>query len=426
MRKKIIALKSSYLDSFDWSVYDSLQARYLGRAPYWGVVYKTTFRLVNHYANCSKCHYAFELDTYGRGCVHDCIYCYARDQLTMHGCWNTPQPFPVDLAEIRKIFHAVFETNKRSKWRTILEKRIPLRLGSMSDCFMWIDKRYKVTYELLKILKFYRYPYIVFTRSDLVADEEYIAVMDPQLASIQMSISGDNEKLTRLIEPAAPSVHKRFLALRKLAEHGLWTTVRVNPLFPSHPDGYFTDEKGILERFGSKTNVPTFPILGERFFDLLSESKVPSVLAGFVRLSPRAVINMSEATGVNFQSFYKPELYEIRGDKRYSDNEIAIYYKKFQGLCAARGIRFSTCYIGNGTKDYFNYQSLWDNKADCCDARGNVAAFTSSSQDIPWPERRRHSKFPKTVEEQEPVNSGICFDSSASARSIESQDTCKI
>ena len=122
MARKGADLGSAFPDSFDWGIYDSLLGRYEGRVPYWGVVYKTTFRLVNHHISCTKCHYAFEIDTFGRGCVHNCIYCYARDQWLMHGCWNKPEPFPFELATVRETFHTVFETSKRSMWRQILEK----------------------------------------------------------------------------------------------------------------------------------------------------------------------------------------------------------------------------------------------------------------------------------------------------------------
>jgi DNA repair photolyase len=159
--------------------------------------------------DCAKCFHRFEIDTYGRGCIHNCAYCYAKSYLSIRRYWNVPIPFPIDIAAIRKIFATVFETSKRHKLRAILERRVPLRLGSMSDAFMWMDKTYRVTLELLKILKFYRYPYLIFTRSDLVADDEYVGVMDPQLASVQMSISSLNRELTRQIEPGAPAPSKR-------------------------------------------------------------------------------------------------------------------------------------------------------------------------------------------------------------------------
>lgn len=391
MRAKLSKLESKYPDTFDWAVYDKIAKRYGENQPRGGVVFKTTFKLVNYHTSCNKCHYAFEIDTYGRGCIHDCVYCYAKDQLTTHGFWNRPMPFPVDLATVRHVMYTVFETNKASKWRSILEKRVPLRIGSMSDSFMLMDKKYKVTEELLKILKFYNYPYIIFTRSDLVADDKYIEAMDKDLASVQFSISGNNDYLIRRIEPGAPSVKRRIAALKKLNDAGFWTTVRVNPLFPKYPDGYYTDSKYIKERFGSAQNVPVLDLIDDEFIPQLKEAGVPSLLAGFVRLSKSAINSMSKSLELDLSSFFKPEFFEARGDKRYSDMEISAYYKDLSQLCRKNDIRFSTCYIGNGEKDYYQYQNLWDNKGDCCDVIGNVAGFKKTSQSISWEDRLKHA-----------------------------------
>src|SRR2546425_536005 len=49
-------------------------------------------------------------------------------------------------------------------------------------------------------------------------------------------------------------------------------------------------------------------------------------------------------------------------------------------LCATYGLRFSTCYIGNEAtgESFQRYQPLWSNRADCCDAVGNVQAFQTT------------------------------------------------
>lgn len=379
-----------YPDTFDWSVYDRIAARF-DESPRGGVVFGTTFKLVNHHASCTKCHHSFEIDSYGRGCVHNCVYCYAKDQLTTHGYWNRPQPFPVDLAEVRKVFYTVFETDRSNRWRSIMERRVPLRVGSMSDSFMWMDTKYGVTKELLKIFEFYDYPYIVFTRSDLVAHDDYMSLLRRDLCSIQFSISGNNQRFIRAIEPGAPSHERRLKALAKLNAAGLWTTVRVNPLFPRFPDGYFTEPESVKARFGSLEDAPRLPFFDDQFIAELADAGVPSLLAGFVRLSPKAINNLANVTGIDVRNFFRPEVLAARGDKRYTDREISHYYRWFQQECRKHGIRFSTCYIGNGIKDYFQYQGLWSNKADCCDAVGNVGAFNTTSQTVPWQERMRHA-----------------------------------
>lgn len=398
MRKTLSTIKeTSYVDTFDWSIYDKLSARFGEKQPRGGVVFNTTLKLVNHHSTCTKCHYSFEVDSYGRGCIHNCLYCYAKESLFAHKYWNEPIPFPVNLAEIRKIFYTVFETDRPSQWRDVLEKKIPLRIGSMSDSFMWIDRKYGVTKELLRILNHYKYPHVIFTRSDLVAEDEYLEILDPSLAAIQFSICGGNEKLTKLIEPGAPSVERRLLALQKLSKNNFWTTVRINPLFPIYPDGYFTDPKYVTERFGSLDNVPKFDLFDWEFISQLKEANVPSLVVGFVRLSSWSINNLTKATGVNLKEFFRPELWVGNEDRKYTQSEISFYYKKIHSLCKENGVRFNSCYIGNGIQDYFQYQNLWANKSDCCDIVGKVNSFRSSAQDISWETRIKHASDPQSA-----------------------------
>jgi DNA repair photolyase len=404
--RKVSELNSSYPDTFDWAVYDRLQARFASSPPRGGVLFKTTFKLVNHHSTCSKCHYAFEVDTYGRGCVQNCVYCYAKEKLERHGYWNRPIPFPIDLSEIRKVFFEVFETDKPNKWRSVLEKRIPLRIGSMSEPFMWMDLKYGVTKEFLRILNFYRYPNIIFTRSDLAANDEYISLLDSEISCIQFSISGNNDALTTLLEPGAPSVKRRLKAIKRLTDSGIWTTVRINPLFPTFPDGYFTDPARISKDFKSLDKVPQFPLLDIQhigpFLDELKGVGVASLLAGFVRLSNVAIAKISRSTKVPLRSFFYPDNYKPAGESHYSSAEIAYYYSVIQKESQKRGLRFSTCFIGNGLPDYYRYQKLWSNPSDCCDAKGNVSSFKKTSQDIAWVERAKFSPDKiKVVENEE-------------------------
>ena len=417
MWKRVSKLKSTYVDSFDWSVYDKLHAKFGDNQPRGGVVFGKTLRLVNWHSSCSKCHYALEIDTYGRGCVHNCHYCYAKMTLSKHGYWNRPHPMPIDLSELRKILHTVFETDKDSKWRDVLTKKIPLRIGSMSDSFMWMDRKYGVSLELLKLLNHYRYPYVIFTRSDLVAEPEYLRALNRDLAAVQFSVSGNNEELTRRIEPGAPSFKRRLEALRKLADNGFWTTVRVNPLFPTYPDGYFTNPEQVLSRFGSKFQIPKFPLLDidriDEFTSALSEAKVPSMLVGFARLSSYSLSLMKNEAEVDLKPFFSPSAFhrdkEFSGDfdKSFSESEMAYYYKVIQSSALRNGVRFQTCYIGTGLNQYFAHQDLWSNKSDCCDARGNVSSFKVSSQEISWETRKEFAPTYFDATSVENAESGI-------------------
>jgi DNA repair photolyase len=373
---------SAYKSQFGWAPIRDLEIRNIGRPIRGGIVFRSPFKLVNSHSACQQCLYAFEVDTYGRGCVHNCLYCYAKAELTQHGYWNNPYPVPVDLNEIRKTFYTVFETDKKSKWREIMEKRIPLRIGSMSDSFMWLDDKYKVTKEFLKILDFYNYPFVVFTRSDLIAEDDYLSLIRKDLSAIQFSMSSTNDELNRKIEPGAPSAKRRLAALEKINKAGIWTTVRINPLFPIHPDGFFTDSN-----FKWNGPVPKFDFSSFDMVDQIADAGVPAILTGFGRFSSFSLNQIQKATGFDLKTMFREDIKKSARDYHFSDREIRYYYEQIKNRCVKRGVQFTTCYIGNGEGHFWKDQDIWSNKKDCCNIKNRVKSFVGDSRQIPFDTR---------------------------------------
>lgn len=382
-----LSLSSNYKSNYDFEIYRQHELRFKDKKFRGGITFKTPFKLVNSHKTCQQCLYAFETDTYGRGCTHDCLYCYAMDQLTQKAMWNNPMPAPIDITEVWKVFHTVFETDRKSKWRSILEKKVPLRIGSMSDSFMWLDRKYKVTQELLRILNFYKYPYIIFTRSDLIATRPYIDLLDPNLCSIQMSIASTNDELNRIMEPGTPSSQKRLKALQTMVRSGFWTTVRMNPFFPIYADGYFSDPE-----FNRKNMPEPFHYSSFEMVDEIAEHGVQSVLAGMVRLSPVSLCRIERALGRNLRELFTGKTKSVK-DWHLSYSEVRAYYERIHAKCKQNAIQFTTCYIGNGESQFWKDQDLWDNKKDCCNAINRVKSFNniSTSRDISWDTRLKHT-----------------------------------
>lgn len=397
--KQVEKLKkvSKYPSQFDYDTYKNLELRFGLQQPRGGVIFNTPFKLVNSHHTCQQCLYTFEIDTYGRGCLHECVYCYAKAELSVHGYWNRPFPMPVDISEVWKTFYTVFETDKDSRWRSVMEKRIPLRIGSMSDSFMMMDQKYGVTKELLRILEFYKYPYIIFTRSDLVAQDDYMKLLNPKLCSIQASISSTNDEMNKIIEKGAPSAKRRLLALQKLSQNGFWTTVRLNPFFPIYADGYFTDPN-----FDKKNMPDPFHYSSFEMVDEIASYGIPSILAGMVRLSYISLFQLEKAIGRDLKSFYKTEerkdstlldrqIKRKSRDYHYSPAETRAYYEQIKARCMSNAVEFTTCYIGNGDRQFWGDQDLWSNKKDCCNAKDKVPAFLDDSRSIPWEARMKHT-----------------------------------
>ena len=377
---------SSFQSTFDWEPIRALELRTIKNPVRGGFLFKSPFKLVNAHVTCQQCLYAFEIDTYGRGCVHNCVYCYAKEQLTLHGYWNNPFPVPADINAIRKVFYTVFETDKPTKWRKIVAQRIPIRIGSMSDSFMWLDDKLKVTKEFLKLLSHYKYPNLIFTRSDLVARDDYMSLLDRNLTSVQFSLSSVNDDMNKKLEPGAPSARRRLAAISKLNSNGIWTTVRLNPFFPTHPDGYYTNPD-----FSWDGEVPVFPFSSIEMIDEIAQAGTKSVLAGIVRLAPAALNNIEKASGINYRRFFTAGRTKSVKDYHYSDREIRYYYQKLKERCDLNNLEFTTCYIGNGEGNFWRDQDLWSNKIDCCNVKNRVSAFRKDSRQIPFEDRLKVS-----------------------------------
>lgn len=172
----------------------------------------------------SKCHYSTRLDTYGCGCQHDCNYCYAKSLLNFRGLWNPQDP---SVANIEKI---------KRKIKNLKDKGV-IRLGGMTDCFQPIENIHQVTYETIKALNEAKIPYLIVTKSDIVADDKYIDVMDKDLAHIQVTTTCFNDDLYKKLDyekAAYPS--QRIKAIEKLYANGFDVSLRLSPFIPEFVD----------------------------------------------------------------------------------------------------------------------------------------------------------------------------------------------
>ena len=170
----------------------------------------------------NKCHYSTRLDTYGCGCSHDCKYCYAKSLLNFRGLWNPTEPSVADIEKIKR------------KVRRIPEGSV-VRLGGMTDCFQPIEKTYRVTYETIKALNEARVGYLIVTKSAIIGDDEYVDILDKDLAHVQVTVTTTDDNLSVTYEKASkPS--ERILAIEKLNANGIDVQLRLSPFIPQFVD----------------------------------------------------------------------------------------------------------------------------------------------------------------------------------------------
>jgi len=316
----------------------------------------------------NRCYYSFKLDTYGRGCQHDCPYCYAKSSLDFRGLWDERTPAAADFGKIQKLFEDIFDSGKsRSKYREILENRVPLRLGSMTDCFGPIEKKQKVSLRLLQLCKEYNYPYVIFTKNKLVAQGEWLEALDPELAYVQFSITTPYDDVAREHEPVASSTSDRLSALKILADRGFHTATRINPLFPIYPDGYFSGERKFEEE------PKALRYFDWSLVDMVAETGCKMIIAGFIRLSNWNIRWIKERTGEDYTYLFDPKTKHKNTALHFSTEEKRYYYERIRDMCHKHGMEFSVCYDGDEAYETFRY--LWADPNDCCNGKSHVKRF---------------------------------------------------
>lgn len=167
-----------------------------------------------------KCYHTFRLDTYGNGCQHDCNYCYAKSLLDFRKLWNPKAPAVGNISQIAA------EIRKLPKGEVV-------RLGGMTDCFQPLERLHRVTHKTIRLLNKRRIPYLIVTKSAMVA--EYMDVMDKDLAHIQITVTTLDDDLCATYEKASPP-SERIKAILSLQYNGYDVALRLSPFIPQYVD----------------------------------------------------------------------------------------------------------------------------------------------------------------------------------------------
>jgi len=176
-----------------------------------------------------------------RGCEHGCIYCFARPS---HSYLNLSPGLD-------------FETKLRAKSNLAEVLRVelgkpgytpkPINIGSNTDVYQPIEKRWRLTRAALEVLAECRHPFTLVTKNAMVErDIDLLAPMARDgLVQVFMSINSLDNQLAARLEPRASAPHRRIKAVRTLAEAGVPVGVLVAPIIPALND---RDMEAVLEQ----------------------------------------------------------------------------------------------------------------------------------------------------------------------------------
>jgi DNA repair photolyase len=281
--------------------------------------------------------------------------------------WNVEAPAIADYEKIEKIFDDVLLRNKKTKFSKFINAKIPIRLGGMTDCLSCNEKENKITIMVLDLLKKYKYPYLILTKSSLLSSDPYIDALDKDLAYVQYSITTPYDDISAIYEPNASLTSERLSSCKTLSNKGFYVAARLNPLFPIYPDGHFSKKRSNAE-----------PL---KYFDwdlirMFSENGIKTVIAGFMRLSSWNLKWIKEAANNDLRYLFDPSTKQADQALHFSNEEKGYYYERIQQMCKNLNMDFTICYDGDESYETFKY--LWSNPNDCCNGIGNIPAFNKN------------------------------------------------
>ncbi|MCQ2492537.1 MAG: radical SAM protein [Lachnospiraceae bacterium] len=171
-----------------------------------------------------------------RGCSHGCIYCDSRST-----CYQFTHAF--EDIEVKQNAPELLERALRSK-----KQRCMVGTGSMSDPYMHIEDKLRLTRRCLEIIDQYECGVAVLTKSSRVLrDMDLLTSINKKTkAVVQMTLTTYDEKLCRILEPNVSTTRERFDALMEFKRAGIPTVVWLTPILPFIND---TEENinGILD-----------------------------------------------------------------------------------------------------------------------------------------------------------------------------------
>jgi len=150
----------------------------------------------------------YTLDPY-QNCEFGCTYCDSSYDKTIYIKTNAVQQLEKEI--------------KKTKKGTII-------IGSVSDAYQKIEKKHKITRELLEVIKQNNYPCHILTKSNLVLRD--IDLLSKMNSTVTITIITLDKKTSQMFEKETPSPTQRLKTIKKLSKKGIKTGVAIIPILP--------------------------------------------------------------------------------------------------------------------------------------------------------------------------------------------------
>jgi DNA repair photolyase len=163
-----------------------------------------------------------------RGCEHGCVYCFARPTHAYLGL-SPGLDFETRLFSKPEAAALLEESLRKPGYRCQT-----LALGVNTDAYQPVERKLEITRSLLQVLRRFRHPVAIVTKSALIErDIDILSEMaQRRLVSVYVSMTTLDAGLARKLEPRASAPQRRLQTIRKLAQAGVPVSTLVAPVIP--------------------------------------------------------------------------------------------------------------------------------------------------------------------------------------------------
>lgn len=160
-----------------------------------------------------------------------------------HNCYARPSHAYLELSPGLDFETRIFaKTNAAELLRAELAKPgykpSPIALGANTDCYQPVERKYRITRQILEVLAEAEHPVTMVTKSALVERDLDILknLAEKNLVRVFVSIGTLDRTLARKLEPRAASPQRRLDVLKSLKQHNIPCGVMVAALIPALND----------------------------------------------------------------------------------------------------------------------------------------------------------------------------------------------
>lgn len=166
------------------------------------------------------------------GCIHSCIYCYAREytrEKLISENWGS-------IVAVKENLIKVLAREVRRK------PKGTVGISTITDPYQSLEGRYQLTRRALALLLMHGFRVSIQTKSDLVLRDMDLLTAYAEFIDVGLTVTTLDDEVGKLIEPHAPPPSRRAIAIKRMSEEGITTWIFLGPILPG-----INDKRDVIE-----------------------------------------------------------------------------------------------------------------------------------------------------------------------------------